>query len=178
MSSRNKKDRVLNTRISEELDRELREQAERLDMPVSQLVRNILGRTVDLVGNLSGNIESLVHNVVDDVASFRTVASPASGKPSKPQGLDNVIGWQAITISRPSVCAVTGETLAKGSSAHLSLRSDGGPRAVIGDKGLEIALSAVAPPVEWVPIVLQQEVTCGRSRPQRPGHVHLRFGAR
>ena len=48
----NKKERVLHTRISETLDRELRSRAEELGVSVSKLVRNALSNTIDLVENI------------------------------------------------------------------------------------------------------------------------------
>ena len=47
-----KKERVLHTRISDALDRELRDKAAELGVSVSKLVRNALLTTVDLVENI------------------------------------------------------------------------------------------------------------------------------
>ena len=165
-----RKDRVLNTRIPEDLDRELREQAERLDMPVSQLVRNILTRTVDLVGNLSGNVEHLVHNVVDDVASFRTVAVPASMLTPSTGELDleseikdAVLGWQELTLTKPTRCILTGVTMDAGTSAHLGIRADGRPGFIVSQAALDRLLAEEETAQAWVPLRLQKEVVCAKT---------------
>lgn len=165
-----RKDRVLNTRIPEELDREIREQAEKLDMSVSQFVRDVLERTVNLVGNLSGNVEHLVADIVDDVGHFKKLGLPDRGQRANlaREIARSVIGWQEIRVNRPMRCPVTGVTLSPGDAAHLGIRSNGRPSLVISPEALEQILSPTADP--WLPIVLQNPVPCARSgRTLQPG---------
>lgn len=158
-----RKDRVLNTRIPEELDREIREQAERLDLSVSEFVRDVLQRTVNLVGNLSGNVENLVNGIRDDVEEFRQLADPAAAvREAAIRSLRrSVVGWQALRLSRPARCAVTGKELVAGAAAHIGIRTDGRRGAVVSTEGLDRVLGR--DDEQWVPITLQQPMTCAHS---------------
>ncbi len=167
-----RKDRILNTRIPADLDRELREQAERLDMPVSELVRGVLTRTVDLLGNLTGNVEHLVNNIVEDVSAFGSGLAPGAdaGRDTAREAIDHVVGWQQIRIHQPTRCALTGAELARGTSAQLGISDEGRPAVIISDEALEalLAESTKAPPM--VAITLTRAVTCGATgREMQPG---------
>lgn len=158
-----RKDRVLNTRIPEDLDREIREHAERLDVSVSQFVREVLEKTVNLVGNLSGNAERLVNDIVEDVVEFRTVGDPeGAARAARAKEIGKaVIGWQKITVNRNSRCALSNVELRAGEEAHLGIRSDGRPSVMISPESLDQLLRPK--PHTWIPIVLQQPVDCAVS---------------
>lgn len=162
MASRKKpaiKDRILNARIPEDLDRELREQAERLDMPVSQLVRGILQRTVDLVGNLSGNVEHLVSEVVEDVAGFReTVEAVAGG--GRQSVLRQIIAWQPVRCARNSRCWASGVDLQPGDSAWVGVREDGRPGPCVAEDALEGLLAGWRVEENFTEIRLNRSMTC------------------
>ena len=165
MTRHRRKDRVLNTRIPEDLDRELREQAERLDVPVSQLVRGVLERTVNLLGNLSGNVEHLVNDVVLDVNDFKRIAEEGSGATN---GLARelsaaVVGWQAIKVNRQTRCALTSEMLEPGADAHLGVREDGWPSVVVCEAALEILLAPPENRAVWSSLKLQRPMSCART---------------
>ncbi|MCA9562085.1 MAG: hypothetical protein KC561_01290 [Myxococcales bacterium] len=160
------KDKVLNARISEELEQQLRERAEKLDMPVSQLVRNILQGTVDLVGNFSGNVEQLVSEMVDDVVSLKRRAQTAviAGRPNRLDSLlEKILGWQRITVNRPSQCAITGKLLEIGAIAHLGIRNDGQPSVVVSEDSLPDILNERKRQMNWLPMQLNQAATCAHT---------------
>ncbi len=66
-----RKERVMHTRISEDLDAALRRAAEDLRVPVSNLVRNLLEDAFDVVETVTESIGGLVDDVVDEAGHFR-----------------------------------------------------------------------------------------------------------
>lgn len=173
------KDRILNARIPEELDRELREQAEKLDMPVSQLVRGILQRTVDLVGNLSGNVEHLVTEVVEDVAGFRdTVEAATCG--GRHVILKQIVAWQPIRCNRPGRCWASGRDLSPGDEAWLGVREDGRPGPCVARDELDPLLEGWRIEENWTRIRVNREIHCADSGAllELGSHAWLEKGSR
>lgn len=172
---RRTKDRILNTRIPEELDSQLRERANNLDLPISQLVRNILHCTVELVGNASGNVENLVKEMVEDAASFKHAAHDVMGvKEPDPVAVlvEPVIGWQQVRVNRPGRCVITGTSLEVGDVAHLGIRGDGEPPMVISDAALTTVLSKKVAESAWIEMCLNKEAECrDTGRQMQPGDV-------
>ena len=110
-----KKDRVLQARIPEHLDEELRDRAEDLGLSVSTVVRNVLLHTFNLV-----------EGVVSDSAQ---IARVIQGRPAAPSSVDSpqadadtaVIGWQETILNRNGVCEQCNAILAKGESAAVGI---------------------------------------------------------
>lgn len=110
-----KKDRILQARIPEQLDEQLRDRAEDLGLSVSSVVRNVLLHTFNLV-----------EGVVSDSAQ---IARVIQGKPSSTPGPDtahsqdasNVVGWQETILNRNGVCDQCNAILAKGERAAVGL---------------------------------------------------------
>ncbi len=156
------KDKVLNTRIPEELEVLLKERADNLDMPVSQLVRNILHCTVELVGNISGNVESMVENMVEDVHSFKKRARQAIGvEDINPidELIGTVLGWQEIRVNTLGRCAISGEVLEVGELAHLGVRASGGPVVISNDTLTEVLAKRTAENA-WSQMQLNVDTPC------------------
>jgi hypothetical protein len=107
-----KKDRVLQARIPEQLDEELRDRAENLGLSVSTIVRNVLLHTFNLV-----------EGVVSDSAQ---IARVIQGRPSTPPGISGedegtVIAWQETVLNRNGVCEQCNVILTKGEHAAVGL---------------------------------------------------------
>lgn len=66
-----RKQRVMHTRISEDLDAALRRAAKDLRVPVSNLVRNLLEDAFDVVETVTESIGSLVDDVVEEAEQLR-----------------------------------------------------------------------------------------------------------
>lgn len=178
--ARRRKDKVLNTRISEELDEQLRKTAESMDVSVSQLVRRALQRTVDMVGNLSGNVEHLIQEVVEDVQNITNVARPeanARDLRSNPI-LESVIGWQAIKSQRRFRCALSHEYVEAGSDAYASVNADTTPVVLISVRAFELLTQPRAE--QWTELVLTQEMRCADSNVVIPvgSKAWMRVGSR
>lgn len=160
---RRRKDRILNTRITDELDEQLRQAAEEMDVSVSQLVRRILQRTVDMVGNLSGNVEYLVNEVVEDVANIADVGKPGPAARDLRNSplLRSVIGWQPVKAQRRQRCALSGAQIEAGDDAWVSVRSDGSEPFLIGKSAFEAITRPRAE--QWVELVVSSETVCADS---------------
>lgn len=90
---RQTKDRVLQARIPEQLDEELRDRAEHLGLSVSTIVRNILLHTFDLV-----------EGVVTDSSQIARALTGWDAAPTDPETESAVIGWQEAILNRNGVC--------------------------------------------------------------------------
>ncbi len=66
-----RKERVLHTRISDDLDETLRKAAGEMRVPVSNLVRNVLEDVFDVVESVTDNVGDLVDDVLDQVDRSR-----------------------------------------------------------------------------------------------------------
>ncbi len=111
------KERVLHTRVSEKLDAELREKAAGLGVSVSNLVRNILLNTVEMV-----------EDIVADGSSIARAAG--RGRPSSPSAPDTtpaIVGWQELTLNLNALCSECNAILPMGSIAKLAVYSPPSP---------------------------------------------------
>lgn len=127
-TEKEKKEKVLHTRISESLDEEIREHAANLGVSVSNLVRNVLQNAFGLVGDI----------VADTAVIARTArkeAEEAPGMPAPPailapQAPPRVLGWQEAILNLNAVCGVCNALLAKGTRAVIAVAEGSGPRAI------------------------------------------------
>ena len=83
------KDRVLQARIPEQLDEELRDRAEQLGLSVSTIVRNVLLHTFDLV-----------EGVVIDSSQIAKALTGRDVAPSSSDSETIVIGWQEVVLKQ------------------------------------------------------------------------------
>jgi predicted DNA-binding protein len=65
-------------------------------------------------------------------APAKPVAVPVSACPDAAPELDDVIGFQRLTLRAEAVCTVCGLELPKGTEACRGVRDDGGPRVMLG----------------------------------------------
>lgn len=123
MSSEEKKEKVLHTRIPESLDDEIRQQAAKLGVSVSNLVRNVLQNAVGLVGDIVADTANIAQTVSGDAKE--AAPAPAAGGP-KPQ----VLGWQKAIMNLNAVCAACNEIIPKGTEAAIAVAEAGAVRVV------------------------------------------------
>jgi len=64
--TRERKERVLHTRISEQLAEDIRAIADDLRVPVSNLVRNVLEEAFDAVERVSGDVSHIFEDVIEE----------------------------------------------------------------------------------------------------------------
>ncbi|HPM77001.1 MAG TPA: hypothetical protein PK961_07920 [bacterium] len=113
---RERKDRVLQTRVPQSLYDELVAQAGKLRVPVSNLVRNILEDSARMVGNIvDGGLQ---------------IAAALGDRADKSE-LAEVVGWQPLTANKHLVCAHCGAAIAKGEQAFIGLGAPGGRSLIV-----------------------------------------------
>ena len=161
--TRERKERVLHTRISEQLAEDIRAIADDLRVPVSNLVRNVLEEAFDAVERVSGDVSSLMDDVIEEAelasqryrryrdrvrerareraAEARVATPPPHASPVVPADdpLARVVAWQPVVLAAPRRCARTGRELRPGERAYLGL-GDTGPL------GIYVAESAIDQP--------------------------------
>jgi hypothetical protein len=114
---RQTKDRVLQARIPEQLDEEIRDRAEQLGLSVSTVVRNVLLHTFDLV-----------EGVVTDSAQIAralqgrdTTSPPRGAGTANSEGAGTVVGWQEATLNKNGICEECNTILPRGESAAIGV---------------------------------------------------------
>ncbi len=134
---RDRKERVLHTRVPAVLEKELKRLATSLRMPVSNVVRAILEDAVDKVDDVGrkaeGEVRGLASRVGDRLRSTAQKLDDSERPPAKPGAppLAGVVGFQPMLLARPGECALCGRTLLAGEEAFLGLRSRPDPRPTI-----------------------------------------------
>src|SRR5688572_15717026 len=116
-----RKDRLVQARVDEELDEVLRQTAKEKQVSVSQLIRNILHSTFHLVDDVVAGTASLTEAVVRDA---RRLAASAKGKPLADPDLDRVDAWQDVVVNRDTTCGRCGAPVKKGTRALIGLQQD------------------------------------------------------
>jgi hypothetical protein len=118
---RQTKDRVLQARIPEQLDDELRDRAEQLGLSVSTVVRNVLLHTFELVEGVVTDSAQLARTI----GGRESLASPPPAleapDPATPAGEAPVIGWQEAVLNRNGICDECNAILTIGERAGVGL---------------------------------------------------------
>ena len=113
---KDRKDHVLQARVSKEMYKDLVLQAKRLRVPVSNLVRNILEDSLRMVENIvDGGIE---------------IAETLSGKVGK-DDLDAVVGWQAIIANKSLPCSCCNRQIGKGDEVFMAVGAPKGRTIIV-----------------------------------------------
>ena len=145
---RERKERVLHTRISQQLAEDIGRMADDLRVPVSNLVRNVLEEVFSVVETVSDNVGDLIGGVMDEAGRARERArrgrtrgarwreresaeadaraeeepAPAAARPAEPADL---LGWQPLILARASTCSECAEPLAPGERAYVGITRAG-----------------------------------------------------
>lgn len=138
MTDRERKDRLIQTRVPESLESALKDEAVRRRLPVSQLVRNILEDTLHLVGDVVDGVDAIVQESIEmgrsvgrGVARARANITPSvttDAAPAEPAvgaaELDDVYAWNEVVPNKPAACSSCGVELLPGRTAFVGLRDD------------------------------------------------------
>jgi hypothetical protein len=143
-----RKERVLHTRISEDLADDIRRLADDLRVPVSNLVRNVLEEAFSVVESVSENVGELIEDVVEEAERARGLMRrrhhrrarrrfhgerPHGGDegererpgPAQRQAFPDVVGWQPLILNRPHACADCEEVQEPGDRVFAGLGEGG-----------------------------------------------------
>ena len=107
---------MLQARVSQSLYKDLVDQALKLRVPVSNLVRNILEDST-----------RMVENIMD---SSLEIAEVLSGKTTEEE-LSSVLGWQEMTANRQLACSKCRDPIQKNHQAFISVGAPEGRTFVI-----------------------------------------------
>ena len=115
---RQRKDRVLQARIPEQLEAELRDQAGRLGLSVSTIVRNVLLNTFNLVGDIVSDSARVAGSLSHPLAPSEK-AKPTAPTVDTPPA--QILAWQPGTLNVNGVCDRCNVLLPKGSRASVGV---------------------------------------------------------
>lgn len=136
-----RKDRVIQTRVPQDLEATLKDAADQNRVSVSQLIRNVLEDTFNLVDNIVADSATLVDTVRRDAKriakSARRNAPSSAAEPTTPadaparsMSLDEIDAWQDVIVNRPGQCAQCGTALKRGQHAFRGLSAKAGATPV------------------------------------------------
>jgi hypothetical protein len=151
--SEGRKERVLHTRISDQLAADIRRVAEELRVPASNLVRNVLEEAFSALETVADGVGNLIEEAMTEVERVRERAArragaasddaapareeeeraaepPTPGRTPRPVFAD-VLAWQPVVLNREVRCADCGRALASGDRAHLGLTERGAGATVL-----------------------------------------------
>ncbi len=117
---RERKQRVLHTRISQQLAEDIGRMAEDLRVPVSNLVRNVLEEVFSVVEKVTENVGDVIEGVLDEAGRGRRRAAPAPR-----QDPPEVLGWQLLILARAGQCADCAAPLSRGGRAYVGVTASG-----------------------------------------------------
>ena len=112
---KNRKDRVLQARIPEQLDEELRDRAEDLGLSVSTIVRNVLLQTFNLVEGVVSDSAQIARVIQGKSPSTTTQQTESAATEA------DIVGWQETILNRNGVCEQCNSILAKGDKAAVGM---------------------------------------------------------
>jgi hypothetical protein len=119
-----RKARLIQARVDEDLDEVLRGAAKERRVTVSQLVRNVLEDTFRLVDHVVADAAHLTASVKRDA---RRIAESARGQARDP--VDHVDAWQEVVLGKDQVCARCRDQLPRGRKALMGVTDvPGAPR--------------------------------------------------
>ncbi|MEE8557748.1 MAG: hypothetical protein V3T14_07665 [Myxococcota bacterium] len=147
-----RKERVLHTRISERLSEDIRQVAEDLRVPVSNVVRNVLEDVFSVVSVVTDNVGDLIDEIVEEAdrarahlgrrarrerpaSGTRDVSESGADKPEstvdeRGQGrarpeFPEVLGWQPLILNAAQTCKACDRELGRGDRAFVGMIESG-----------------------------------------------------
>jgi len=129
---RPRKDRLIQTRVPEDLETTLKEEAERRRLTVSHLIRSVLEDSFQLVDDVVSDFDKVVTGSVGlarnvsrnarKLAQAGTAGTAGTGaRPNWDRNLDDIYGWNELVLHRAAKCKRCGEAIDRGERAFVGL---------------------------------------------------------
>lgn len=131
---KDRKERVIHTRVSETLDEEIRRRANGLGVSVSNLIRNALAHTFGLVEDVIADSASVARSARGEgpAAPPRTAAGAPSAASSPA-----IFGWQVLVLNLNAICTHCNDIMPKGTEAALAVTDPPGARVFVCKRCLQ-----------------------------------------
>jgi len=130
-----RKDRLIQTRVPEDLESTLKQEAARRRQTVSHLIRSVLEDTFHLVDNVVSDLDRVVSGSVDLARNVRRNAQRIASAAQEPEkdlrlgwekSVEDVYGWNEVVLQRVATCLRCGNKMAKGERAFAGLSDRAG----------------------------------------------------
>lgn len=158
LREKRRKDRLIQTRVPEDLESTLKREARRRRLTVSHLIRNILEDTFQLVDDVVANVDEIVTDSVelakrvsrdakrvaeavrgavaeptpteeDEAPADASTAAETGSESDGYAPLAHVYAWNRVVLNRAATCARCASELARGSEGFVGLSDEAnGPR--------------------------------------------------
>lgn len=130
MRRHKKKDKVIHTRISNSLEKEIKKEASSLGVSVSNLVRNCLSNAFGLVEDIVSDSSNIVRSTIGPANRIQLQDRFENAAPqSNSQGL--ILGWQDAILNMNAICTKCNEILPKGTNAAISITDGNSNKTII-----------------------------------------------
>jgi hypothetical protein len=116
-----RKERVIHTRVAEDLAEEIKRRAQNLGVSVSNLVRNILQNAIGLVEDI------LLDGTEAARAARRGLHQEEEAPAERPAAASRVLGWQPAVLAVNAVCERCNAILPRGTRAAIAVLGEPGP---------------------------------------------------
>lgn len=131
-----RKDRLIQTRVPREMETHLKAEAERRRLSVSQLVRNLIEDTLDLVDDVVTDVDQIVSDSVHlarNVGRNARKLASAGHRARRDDEADPaaVAAWQEVVMNRALPCSRCDTTIPRSARGYLGIadETDAAPRA-------------------------------------------------
>ena len=138
---RRKKEKVIQTRITDNLYSKINNEANTMGMSVSNLVRNVLFNAFDLVEDIvtdGKDIAKTAQKNAYSILGLNKELQPFPDQQPSPQTSQPIIlGWQEAILNLNAVCGECNDILPKGTKAAIAIMEGRGQRPIICKKCLD-----------------------------------------
>lgn len=124
-AERERKDRLIQTRVPRDLEATLKSEARRRRVTVSHLIRNVLEDAFDLVDGVVADVDQLVSDSVSLARNVgenaRKLAAPGRRRGREEASAADVYAWNEVVLHRAAQCSGCGAEIPRGARGYVGL---------------------------------------------------------